>query len=95
MSTEPKENTEERRVPHEDELSVLREEAETLADFLHMLQREFAQLEADFASILEAIGDQIAVPATVRQTPPLSRRIERIVDPATGAVTFRLTPRAQ
>ena len=85
---------EERRVPHEDELALLREEAETLAEFLHMLQREFTQLEADLASVLAAIGDQIEVPQTARQALPLSRRIERTVDPATGAITFRLTPRA-
>jgi predicted nucleic acid-binding Zn-ribbon protein len=91
----PLKKAEERRVPHEDELALLREEAETLAEFLHLLQREFAQLEADLASILAAIGDHIDVPYATHQAPPLSRRIERTVDPATGTITFRLTPRAQ
>ena len=77
-------------MPHEDELALLREEAETLAEFLHLLQHEFAQLEADLTSILAAIGDQIEVPQTARQATPLARRIERTVDPETGAVTFRL-----
>ena len=82
-------------MPHEDELALLREEAETLAEFLHMLRREFVQLEADLASVLAAIGNQIEVPSAARQAPPLSRRIERTVDSATGTITFRLTPRAQ
>lgn len=77
-------------MPHEDELALLREEAEILAEFLHLLQREFAQLEADLASVLAAIGDQIEVPSAARQATPLSRHIERTVDPATGAITFRL-----
>jgi hypothetical protein len=82
---------EERGVPHEDELILLREEIETLAAFLHLLQREFAQLEADFASVLAAIGGQIEVPQTARQATPLTRRIERTEDPETSAITFRLT----
>jgi len=77
-------------VPHEDELTLLREEIETLADFLHMLQREYAQLQADFAAVLRALGEQVEVSSTMLQVPSLSQRIERIEDPATGAVTFRL-----
>ncbi len=77
-------------MPHEDELTLLREEIETLADFLHMLQREYAQLQADFAAVLRALGEQVEVSSTMLQVPSLSQRIERIEDPATGAVTFRL-----
>ncbi len=78
-------------MPHEDERILLREEVETLAAFLRLLQREFAQLEADFASVLAALGGQIEVPQTARQATPLARRIERTEDPETGAITFRLT----
>ena len=77
-------------MPHEDELTLLREEIETLADFLHLLQREYAQLQADFAAVLRALGEQVEVSSTMLQVPSLSQRIERIEDPATGAVTFRL-----
>jgi len=77
-------------VPHEDELTLLREEIETLADFLHILQREYAQLQADFAAVLRALGEQVEVSSTMLQAPSLSQRIERIEDPATGAMTFRL-----
>ena len=77
-------------MPHEDELTLLREEIETLADFLHILQREYAQLQADFAAVLRALGEQVEVSSTMLQVPSLSQRIERIEDPATGAVTFRL-----
>jgi hypothetical protein len=78
-------------VPHEDELTMLREEAEALAEFLHVLRREFARLEADLASILEAVGDRIEVPPTDRRATPRSWRIERTEDPATGTITFRLS----
>ncbi len=77
-------------MPHEDELTLLREEIETLADFLHILQREYAQLQADFAAVLRALGEQVEVSSTMLQAPSLSQRIERIEDPATGAMTFRL-----
>ncbi|MDQ2783565.1 MAG: hypothetical protein M3Y58_01015 [Chloroflexota bacterium] len=77
-------------MPHEDELTLLREETETLAEFLHILQREYAHLQADFAAVLEAIGGQIAVPSTALRAPSPSQRIERTEDPATGTVTFRL-----
>jgi hypothetical protein len=80
-------------VPHDDELTMLREEAEALAEFLRVLRREFARLEADFAAILEAVGDRIEVPPTARRATPRSPRIERTVDPATGAITFRLMPK--
>ncbi len=77
-------------MPHEDELTLLREEIETLADFLHLLQREYAQLQADFAAVLRALGEQVEVSSPMLQAPSLSQRIERIEDPVTGAVTFRL-----
>ncbi len=77
-------------MPHEDELTLLREEIETLADFLHLLQREYAQLQADFAAVLRALGEQVEVSSTMLQAPSLSQRIERIEDPVTCAVTFRL-----
>ena len=77
-------------MPHEDELTLLREEIETLADFLHLLQREYAQLQADFAAVLRVLGDQIEVPSTALQTSPRTPHIERTEDPATGTVTFRL-----
>lgn len=86
----PKEKIEERHVPDEDELTMLREEAETLADFLHMLQREYAQLQADFAAVLKMHGKPIEIPATALQPPPRPQRIERTEDPTTGAITFRL-----
>ena len=54
---------EERRVPDQNELDVLREESESLAEFLYLLQREHRQLEADFAAILHAAGGHIQVPA--------------------------------
>jgi hypothetical protein len=85
-----KETTEERSVPTEDDLSMLREEAETLAEFLRLLQREYAQLQADLASVLAVIGNHIEVPPSARQADPLSRHIERTEDPATGTITFRL-----
>ncbi len=86
----PREKIEERLVPDEDQLTLLREESETLAAFLRMLQHEYTQVQADFAAVLQAIGEQIEVPATALQSPSSSRRIERIENPTTGAVTFRL-----
>ncbi len=77
-------------MPEEDQLIALREEIETLAAFLHMLQREYAQLQADFAAVLHAIGGQIEIPPTALQAPSPSHRLERMEDPITGAVTFRL-----
>jgi len=77
-------------MPHEDELTLLREEVETLAEFLHLLQREYAHLQADFAAILRALGEQIEVPSTAIEAPSHSQHIERTEDPVTGAVTFRL-----
>lgn len=77
-------------MPDEDQLSLLWEESETLAAFLRMLQHEYTQVQADFAAVLQAIGKQIEVPATALQPPSSSRRIERIENPTTGAVTFRL-----
>ncbi len=71
-------------MPHEDELTLLREEIETLADFLHLLQREYAQLQADFAAVLRALGEQVEVSSTMLQAPSLSQRIERIEDPGNG-----------
>ncbi len=77
-------------MPHDDELTMLREEAETLAAFVHMLQREYTQLEADFVAVLLALGDRIEVPAIAPQSSRLSQHIERLENPATGAVTFQL-----
>jgi hypothetical protein len=77
-------------VSHQDELDLLREEGEALADFLRMLQREYAHLQADFASALNAAGGQIRVEKRLLQALPLAAKIERVEDPATGAVTFRL-----
>ena len=77
-------------MPHEDELTLLREEIETLAEFLHLLQREYAQLQADFAAILRAFGEQIEVPSPALRAPSRAQHVERTEDPATGAVTFRL-----
>ncbi|MHB8646091.1 MAG: hypothetical protein ACYDAR_09925 [Thermomicrobiales bacterium] len=79
-------------MPHEDELAMLREETETLARFLSTLQREYARLEADFAALLQTVGEPITVPPAAFPTPSYARHIERIADPATGAITFRLTP---
>ncbi len=77
-------------MPDDDQLTLLREEAETLAAFLCLLQREYAQLQTDFAAVLTAIGKQIEVPAPLRQPPHHSPRIERAEDPTTGAITFHL-----
>ncbi len=77
-------------MPDDDQMTLLCEEAETLAAFLHLLQREYTQLQADFAAVLTAIGKQVEIPATALQAPSRSQRIERTEDPATGAVTFRL-----
>jgi len=77
-------------VPHEDELTLLREETETLAEFLHLLQHEYVQLQADFAAVLRTLGEQVEVSFAALQAPSLSQRIERTEDPATGTVTFRL-----
>ncbi|HEY7907269.1 MAG TPA: hypothetical protein VIC60_00285 [Thermomicrobiales bacterium] len=77
-------------MPDQHELDLLREESESLAEFLRLLQREHRQLHADFAAVLRAAGGSVRVPAvdirTARNIPP----IERVEDPATGAVTFRL-----
>ncbi len=81
---------EERRVPDDDQITLLREEAEALADFLCMLQREYAQLQTDFAAVLKMHGKPIEIPATALQQPPRPPRIERTEDPTTGAITFRL-----
>ncbi len=83
---------EERRVPDQDELDMLREESEALAEFLHMLQHEYCQLRADFATVLQAAGGYIRVPAVDIHTIPDVSRIERFEDPITGTVTFRLKP---
>ncbi|MDQ2786160.1 MAG: type 4a pilus biogenesis protein PilO [Chloroflexota bacterium] len=77
-------------MPHEDELTLLREETETLAAFLHLLQREYAHLQADFTAVLRALGEQIEVPSTTLQAPSHTQHIERTEDPVTGAITFRL-----
>jgi predicted nucleic acid-binding Zn-ribbon protein len=82
--------TEERRVPHQDELDLLREESESLAEFLLLLQREHRQLQADFVAILHAAGGEIRVPAADTRTAPDGPRIERVEDLDSGAVTFRL-----
>ncbi len=74
-------------MPDDDQMTLLREEAETLAAFLHLLQREYTQLQADFASVLTAIGKQVEVPTTAHLP---HQHIERAEDPTTGAVTFRL-----
>jgi hypothetical protein len=83
---------EERRVPHQNELEMLREESESLAEFLHMLQREHRQLQADFAAVLHAAGGHIRVSAGDVRTAPDTPHIERLEDPITGTVTFRLEP---
>lgn len=81
---------EERYVPQQNELDMLSEESETLAEFLYMLQREHRQLHADFAAVLRAAGGAIRVPAAEIRAAPIAPYIERLEDPATGAVTFRL-----
>ena len=81
-------------MPHQDELDMLREESESLALFLHMLQREYRQLQADFAAVLRTAGGNIRVPATEIHAAPTAPHIERLEDPDTGAVTFRLSPPA-
>ena len=88
----PHEKTEERYVPDGDELTMLRQEVETLAAFLHLLQREHAQLKADFADGVEDGGEPVEVPPTARQSLLRSRHIERIENPATGAIIFRRAP---
>jgi predicted nucleic acid-binding Zn-ribbon protein len=77
-------------VSREDELTALREEVESLADFLRMLLREHTQLHRDFAAALRAAGGMIAV-TDADFTNPVASDIERAEDPKTGAVTFRLT----
>ena len=77
-------------MPDQNELDLLREESESLAEFLRLLQREHRQLQADFAAILHAAGGHIRVPAVDIRTDRAAPRIERLEDPATGAVTFRL-----
>jgi hypothetical protein len=77
-------------VPDQHELDLLREESESLSEFLRLLQREHRRLQDDFAAILHAAGGSIRVPAVDIRTVPTARRIERVEDPATGAVTFRL-----
>ncbi|MCA1668841.1 MAG: hypothetical protein LC793_15895 [Thermomicrobia bacterium] len=77
-------------MPDEEELIPLREEIETLAAFLHALQREHAQLQADFAAVLHAIGDQIELSPTALQISSRAQRLQRTEDAGTGAVTFRL-----
>ncbi|MGI8855850.1 MAG: hypothetical protein ACR2JW_08875 [Thermomicrobiales bacterium] len=79
-------------MPHQDELDLLREECESLAEFLRLLQREHRQLQADFAAILHAVGGSIRVPAADMHAVPDAPRIERLEDSATGAVMFRLEP---
>jgi hypothetical protein len=79
-------------VSYQDEHDVLREENESLAEFLLLLQREHRQLKADFAAVLHAAGGHVRV-AAMNISPDLAaRRIERLEDPDTGAVTFRLQP---
>jgi hypothetical protein len=75
-------------VPEDDELTALREENDDLAEFLHMMQREYNQLLADFAAVLRAMGGEARVTVTAYQ--PMQDRIERDDDLATGTVTFRL-----
>lgn len=77
-------------MPQQDEREMLREESESLAAFLRMLQREYCHLQADFAAILHAAGGQIRVSAVDRRAAHATPRIERVEDPATGAVMFRL-----
>jgi hypothetical protein len=76
-------------VSGEDEVTALREEVESLADFLRLLQREHAQLHRDFAAALRAAGGAITVSGT-DSTSPVAPAIERIDDPKTGTTTFRL-----
>ncbi len=73
-----------------DEISALREEVESLADFLRMVQREHAQLRRDFAAALRAAGGAITVSETDFSGDPTADAIERITDPRTGTTTFRL-----
>ena len=73
----------------DDEVTALREEVESLADFLRMLQREHTQLHHDFTAILRAAGGTITV-TNADFTNPLTPAIERTEDPQTGTVTFRL-----
>jgi hypothetical protein len=79
-------------VPYQEELDMLREESESLAEFLRLLRREHRQLQADFAAILHAAGGSVRVPAVDIRAVPYAPRIERLEDPATGTVTFRLEP---
>jgi len=76
-------------VPLDDELTMLREESEALADFLRMLQREYDHLRADFTAILQAAGGSIEIPTPATQAPPAAT-IERHDNLAQGTVTFRL-----
>lgn len=73
----------------DDEVTALREEVESLADFLQILQREHTQLHHDFAAILRTAGGTITVTHADFTHPP-TPAIERTEDPQTGAVTFRL-----
>lgn len=77
-------------VPEDDELIVLREEVETLAEFLQILHREYTQLRADFAAVLDVIGGQIVVNRPETTTPP--RIIVREEDPTTETITLRVVP---
>lgn len=77
-------------MPLNNELTMLHEESEALADFLRMLQREYDHLRADFTAILQASGGSVEIPTPVSQTPPTAK-IERRDNLAHGTVTFRLT----
>ncbi len=79
-------------MPDQNELDLLREESESLAGFLRLLQHEHHQLQADFVAVLRAVGGQIRVRAAEMPVVPDASRIERVEDPASGAVTFRLVP---
>jgi hypothetical protein len=85
---------ERRPVEHNDELAKLRDEIETLAGFLHMLQREYIQLHSDFAATLHAAGGAITVIEADR-IPPNRCAIERTDAKDTGTAIFRLVPRPE
>jgi hypothetical protein len=76
-------------VSGDDELAALREEVESLAAFLHMLQREYTQLHHDFAAAIRAAGGTITL-AKPGIPESATAAIERVDDPTTGAATFRV-----
>ncbi len=73
----------------ESESDALREEVETLAAFLHLVQREYAQLQRDFAAVLRASGGSVTATAADFAVPMASAITH--TDNADGTTTFRVT----